>query len=335
MQQGVSKCKYIVGPVERFDQKNEMFKRPRWQPELRQLGQDVFSPVPPQEQKDGYGIRERALQNAAWYMETGFAEGVRIHNTGLYSWESQSIGLTPIPPEFKYEVTDPAQMSGTIKKVARFFGADEVGVCELDPRWVYSHYFHMMTREHGPLEVPSECKYAIAIAVEMDYEMMKTSPAGIAGAATGLGYSRMAFTAALLAEFIRALGYKAIPSGNDTALSIPIAVDAGLGELGRNGLLITPRFGPRVRLAKVLTDMPLVSDPPHRIRRAPLLPGLQQVRPKLPRPGHSTRRPHHRGTQCLQQPRGAQVAGGCGEVLCLLGETASPLRQLHEGLPLQ
>ena len=53
-----------------------------------------------------------------------------------------------------------------------------------------------------------------------------------------------------------------IPSGNSTALSTAIAVDAGLGELGRNGIVITPKYGPRVRLAKVFTDLPLVPDKP-------------------------------------------------------------------------
>jgi epoxyqueuosine reductase QueG len=50
--------------------------------------------------------------------------------------------------------------------------------------------------------------------------------------------------------------------GNDTALSIPLAIDAGLGELGRNGLLITPQYGPCVRLCKVFTDLPLMPDQP-------------------------------------------------------------------------
>lgn len=70
----------------------------------------------------------------------------------------------------------------------------------------------------------------------------------------------MAYVAHLLAVFIRGLGYKALPSGNDTALSVPLAMAAGLGEAGRMGLLITERFGPRVRLCKVFTDMPLVAD---------------------------------------------------------------------------
>ena len=49
-------------------------------------------------------------------------------------------------------------------------------------------------------------------------------------------------------------------AGNDTALSVPLAMAAGLGELGRHGILITKKFGPRVRLCKVFTDLPLQHD---------------------------------------------------------------------------
>jgi epoxyqueuosine reductase len=63
-----------------------------------------------------------------------------------------------------------------------------------------------------------------------------------------------------VATFIRGLGYRAIPSGNDTGPTVPLALAAGLGELGRMGLLITEEFGPRVRLCKVFTDLPLAFD---------------------------------------------------------------------------
>jgi epoxyqueuosine reductase QueG len=43
---------------------------------------------------------------------------------------------------------------------------------------------------------------------------------------------------------------------------VPLAIDAGLGELGRFGYLIADRFGPRVRLFAVQTDMPLIPDKP-------------------------------------------------------------------------
>ncbi len=39
-----------------------------------------------------------------------------------------------------------------------------------------------------------------------------------------------------------------------------VARDAGLGEIGRMGLLMTPELGPRVRIAVVTTDLPLVAD---------------------------------------------------------------------------
>jgi reductive dehalogenase len=114
--------------------------------------------------------------------------------------------------------------------------------------------------EHRPVELPEGCTNAIVMAVEMDYEASRYSPNGIAGAATGLGYSRQAVTANMVAAFIRSLGFTAIPSGNDTALSIPLAMAAGLGELGRMGLLITEEYGPRVRILKVFTDLPLEHD---------------------------------------------------------------------------
>ena len=92
--------------------------------------------------------------------------------------------------------------------------------------------------------------------------LRRTSPSVISAAATGNGYSRMAFTAGCVTRYLTELGWRALPSGNDTGLSIPLAIDAGLGELGRNGLLIAPLYGPRVRLCKVFTDAPLVPDEP-------------------------------------------------------------------------
>ena len=119
-----------------------------------------------------------------------------------------------------------------------------------------------MTRENKPVEIGEEYKYAIVMAHEMDYAGIQQAPNDIGEAAASTVYSRMAGVSAQLAQYIRGLGYKAIPTGNDTANSIPLAVDAGLGELSRMGLLITPGYGPRVRLNKVFTDMPLEVDSP-------------------------------------------------------------------------
>lgn len=50
--------------------------------------------------------------------------------------------------------------------------------------------------------------------------------------------------------------------GNNGALSIPLAMDAGLGSLGRNGLLVNPEHGSCLKICKVFTDMDLVEDDP-------------------------------------------------------------------------
>ena len=254
--------KLLVGPIARFDQRKDMFKRARYDPEWIERARAFYGPAQVQD-KPGYTHEDHALQSSAWYVEHFFAMGIRGSNhRGLYAWEGLDPEGTRLPSGLKIDSSDPAEVSRKVKRAARFFGAALVGICELDRRWVYSHVSNDLTGEHTPLEIPEEYRYAIAMAIEMDYPLMQTSPTGGAAAATGLGYSRMAFVAGLLAQFIRGLGYKAIPCGNDTALSVPIAVEAGLGELGRNGLLITEKFGPRVRLCKVFTDLPLVPDEP-------------------------------------------------------------------------
>ena len=256
--------RYAVGEVERFDQKNQVFRRVEWDPDprLTHLYEKYYGVVMPKENKPGFTLVDLAFRNAAWWLELGFTKGICGGKGGLFDWDSELLGPNEPPTGLKLTVDDPAKITRVVKMVARFFGACLVGVCELDRRWLYSHYYYLFTKEHGTVKVPEEYKYAIAIAVEMDYEGLKYSPTISAAAITGLGYSKQAFVAGLLAQFIRGLGYKAIPQGNDTSTSIPIAIDAGLGELGRNGLLITREFGPRVRISKVFTDLPLVPDEP-------------------------------------------------------------------------
>jgi epoxyqueuosine reductase len=255
--------RYVVGKAESFDQKNEMFCRPLWDPEMLKLGKKFYMTEVPPKDKQGFRLTDQALVNASWHLENSFAQGVAGGRMGMYAWEWDRIFEFPrVPPGLKIDTGDPAGVTRNLKKAATFFGAALVGVCQLDRRWVYSSVYPLSEQKSLPNALSDEYKYAIALAFEMDYNAIRCSPTSPASAATGLGYSKMAFIAGLLAQYIRGLGYKAIACGNDTACSIPIAIDAGLGELARNGLLITPTYGPRVRLAKVLTDLPLIPDKP-------------------------------------------------------------------------
>jgi reductive dehalogenase len=114
----------------------------------------------------------------------------------------------------------------------------------------------------GEFIISRKLKYVIVLAYEMDHDGIMVEHGMMSEAAVAMGYSKMAFTASTMAQFIRNLGYDALPMGNDTGVSIPMAIDAGLGELSRAGWLITPKYGPRVRISKVLTDLPLIPDQP-------------------------------------------------------------------------
>ena len=236
-----------------------MFKRAAWDADIAAYAQRLYTEVKYQN-RPGYRQLDYALRNAAWNLEYDSGQGNSQSNAGLYSWSR----VTPKLRRF-IEAGDryaPSLEEGSfiVKKAARFLGADLVGICPVHPHLVYSHEYNLFTHEHYPLALPANHATAIVLAIEMRGPEIAHSPNAIGGAATGLGYSKMAFTANLVASFIRSLGYQAAPSGNDTALSIPLAMAAGLGELGRMGLLVTETYGPRVRLCKVFTDMPLAPD---------------------------------------------------------------------------
>jgi len=286
--------KWVVGPIERFDQKNIMFNRWSWEPEMRSSIKD-WRFLGEVTDKPGYSLRDHALRRSS-RVGTGVTMAnmskpnpsriARALSEAMKEARKKAVlpGQTPSmdaaalnPPEWavKAYASDPKSAARDIKKVSMYYGASLVGICKLDNRWVYSHTYDgegpsgapgdtpVVIGEHKPQEIPEECKYVIVTAFAEDYNMMKYYPTWIAHSATSMGYSMMSVTNLFLSAFIQSLGFKAIDcTTNDIANSIPLAMQAGLGDLGRNGLLITPQFGPRVRITQIITDLPLEVDSP-------------------------------------------------------------------------
>jgi epoxyqueuosine reductase QueG len=77
----------------------------------------------------------------------------------------------------------------------------------------------------------------------------------------------------ILTSAIQDLGYRAMPVPASQIVDWKnqkghlshkhVARLAGLGWIGRNNLLVNEKFGSRIRLVTLLTDLPLVTDPPH------------------------------------------------------------------------
>lgn len=250
---------WIVGKIERFDERNTCFNRAWWDgPYQAKLQQAIArAPIDDWTRFEGRALAAGAIfvddkvgsLDPRYYGYNGHVRG----GGGLYDWDEPANTV-------QYPISDPAEMAARIKQVAKFYGADLVGITKVDPNWVYSNYFEGATGANGPLEIPYQ--NAIVMGIEMDWDEINTSPDIPASAATALAYSKMPILAGSLAKYVRMLGYEAIPCGNDTTQSIPLAIDAGFGELGRNGLLLSPEFGPRQRICKVLTNMPLAFDKP-------------------------------------------------------------------------
>lgn len=121
-------------------------------------------------------------------------------------------------------------------------------------------YSHKGRGTHSGEPIHNQHLYAIALTVEMDHRMMQSAPAGPSVMESSEQYLRSGSLALKLALFIREMGYEATAhiDGNYEVICPLVAVDAGLGTIGRMGLLMTPRLGPRVRIAVITTDMPLI-----------------------------------------------------------------------------
>jgi ferredoxin len=158
---------------------------------------------------------------------------------------------------------DPVSAARTVKNLALRLGADEAGICRLDPMYVYSH----VGRGPEPFGAPIENhhRFAVAFTLEMDHAHVQAAPRIEITRETAAQYLKGAQISIALARFIRRLGYPArahIAGSNYQIMLPPVAYDAGLGEVGRIGYLISRKYGARVRLGAVTTDLPLVPDEP-------------------------------------------------------------------------
>jgi reductive dehalogenase len=105
-------------------------------------------------------------------------------------------------------------------------------------------------------------KYAVAFTAEMDYENVQSAPGSPELFESSQQYLHSANIAIQLTMFLKNLGYdsRAHIDGDYEVICPLVARDAGLGEIGRMGLLMTPLLGPRVRIAVVTTNAPLLPD---------------------------------------------------------------------------
>ncbi len=145
---------------------------------------------------------------------------------------------------------DPRAMSTEIKQTGCSLGAGKIGITKLSEHALYEG------------KTP-DYKNAIVILYPMDPDEMAHITQPRAGLETMRAYNEISRVTIALAAHIRDKGWRARAYCEAAdLLHIPLAIDAGLGQLGKHGSLICAEFGSSMRIATILTDLPMEEDQP-------------------------------------------------------------------------
>lgn len=158
-----------------------------------------------------------------------------------------------------------AELTGRVKTKALDLGADIVGVAD-------AGRFGEAPQGHKPGDILEGAKSVVVLAIRLLKGAVSTAPSreyAVNYFVVNAELNRIAFR---LGRFLESEGYEAVPIPASSPYNVEenrgdlshrhAAVLAGIGCLGKNNLLITRDYGPRVRLASVVTTAPLVCGEP-------------------------------------------------------------------------
>jgi ferredoxin len=245
-------------PTHRVDERDIMFARGRLRPNTPEFD-DYYRMRPENLRGDNHtrslpGLLSAEAENAEPVAFAAAEACFKVTEALRDSVDGPAADL-PCPP-------DPDTWSRRLKELATTWGAVDVGITVLEPEHVYTH----IGRGDGTWggEIDLDHGWAIAFTVEMDHRAVAEAPKAPVVAESARQYVESARIAVQLASVIRDHGWpaRAHIDGNYRVIAPLVARSAGLGEIGRMGLLMTPRLGPRVRIGVITTDLPLTPDPP-------------------------------------------------------------------------
>jgi epoxyqueuosine reductase len=158
---------------------------------------------------------------------------------------------TRLRPSRRQKTHSPETLTALIRDEARRIGLSRIGIAATDERYT----FDVTDAEQLPT--------VIVCLLEQDWDLTQKIPSDEAEQAAFFGYAEGMERTAKLAEFLKGLGYRAAPQGlTGDGIAIHYAIEAGLGQLGINGQLLTPEAGSRCRILMLTTDATLTLDEP-------------------------------------------------------------------------
>ena len=161
----------------------------------------------------------------------------------------------------------PKTFSKNLKEIAKYYGATDVGITTLSD---YSYYSHLgglseqLDKDTYNQVVTPHYTTAIVFTIAMDRSMMNRAPQYEELLTTEQAYVDIATVGSRLAMYIKDLGYNAMFNNSEYYLAplVPLAYDAGLGQIGMVNHIVTKEHGNNVRLGAVFTTLQIETDAP-------------------------------------------------------------------------
>ncbi|MFC1959493.1 4Fe-4S dicluster domain-containing protein [Chloroflexota bacterium] len=165
-----------------------------------------------------------------------------------------------LPPQVPF--LSPEKASEFVKEMAHRYGATLVRITKINHDFTYADGWRGTEHDYDTTELPPSWEYGIVIGVPMEWDIVATSPNA---STSGDAYNRVSSAASRMEAMLKSLGYACrahSPNAGYDVVVPPIAIDAGLGEVGRTGYCITPEVGGNCRTAVIATELPLAIDKP-------------------------------------------------------------------------
>ncbi len=142
----------------------------------------------------------------------------------------------------KTTITDEALEE--IKEYAKSIGIDKIGFTKIPTKFIFK-------------ERAIQYDNAMVLIMEMDKESISKAPSIDTFRTVFQTYDALGIAANKLCAFMQEKGFGAQASHplGGLVLYPPLAQKAGLGWLGKHGLLITPEFGARQRISAIFTNI--------------------------------------------------------------------------------
>jgi ferredoxin len=254
----------LVGPLARFDERDCLFARRDLNPGSQGY-QEFYRRHPEHQQFDDAMRSLPYLGHTELPQNRAMLQSLFASMLLLASEETVEGRFVPSAADASCVDMAPETAAAKVKGFARLVGADLVGIGPLRREFVYTNVgrAHSGQTYGEPIELSHP--YAISLGIRMNSAgLSRTAPHFPEILESSLAYARGAFMAVQLAAYIRSMGYAAQAHHfrNYQILSVPVAVDGGLGELARCGFLVTQEYGNCLRLATVTTELPLLLDKP-------------------------------------------------------------------------